>query len=228
VDASLRLLVGITGNNVSLNIDLLRKFSQIRIDAGDKPTSRSFEFCPVAQALQQRQQIAEAACVVWRAYFAASAPTIVKGDAGGWSAWNTLVRQVALWLAREGLTDVLPFGEIGDPAAGMLEDHTGADGSESDAVLLQALKNLSEAKDLGYFTAREAFTWFTEGATKKAGDERDVWESLTEMYGGKSKPLTSQSLGMLLKHRRDRNIGGLKLVGSIGQKATGTWNVVCA
>ena len=73
-------------------------------------------------------------------YFSAGAPDIVKGDAGGFADWNRLCRQPVLWLAQEGLTDCLPWGDIGDPAVSMLADASVNDPElEATADLMRAL-----------------------------------------------------------------------------------------
>jgi hypothetical protein len=224
VTAQIRSLICFSGNNAALDSDLLRRVLQIRIDGGDRPTQRSFSFCPRAKALENRQKIAAAACVIWRAYFHAGMPVITKGDAGGFVEWNRLVRQMVLWLEREGLADALPFGKIADPATSMLADHTEADSERStDAILLRALHELKGADS---FTSRDVYDGYRNGENMREGPHRDLWEALTEIQSGKSKPLTSQNIGMILRHRRDRLLGGLKLISSPG--STAAWKVVAA
>jgi hypothetical protein len=106
ITANVRSLITLTGNNSgSLDADLLRRTVQVRLDGGVNPTHRAYAFNPVTVGLAMRRQIAEAVCTVQRAYFAAGAPDIIAGDAGGFADWNRLCRQVVLWLSQEGYDD---------------------------------------------------------------------------------------------------------------------------
>lgn len=226
VNASVRSLMTLTANNASLESDLQRRTVTVRIDAGAKPTHRAFAFDPVSEALAQRHAIAEAACVVWRAYFNAGAPDIVKGDAGGFADWNRLCRQPVLWLAREGLADALPW-QLGDPAASMLADASASDPElEALSDLLRALNALSD--DVGFW-ARDMLAWF------RAGEHDDGAFAMLRSAVGEILRLrpgeepSTRSLGRLLMNRRDRVVGGLVLRARpvAGENAC-SWRVVQA
>ena len=221
VTARVRSLLTMTANNASIDADLQRRTVQVRIDAGSRPTHRAFDFDPVTAALAQRRRIADAVCTVQRAWFAAGAPTIVRGDAGGFSDWNVLCRQPILWVAREGLTDGLPFGPIGDPAASMLADASASDPDlEATGDLIRALWALTDGKP---FTAGEALQWFS-GAGLHDDDAAGLLRSAVVECAGRQE-VSARALGRVLMYRRDRVIGGLKIVASSGGRVV-TWRVL--
>lgn len=221
VNAQVRSLLTMTSNNASMEADLLRRTVQIRIDAGANPTHRAFAFCPVTAALTQRRRIAEAACTVLRAYFNADASDVVAGDAGGFTDWNRLCRQPVLWLAREGLAEgVLPWPDLGDPAASMLRDPADGDPEiEATGDMVAALWALSEGR---VFTSIEALAWLRAGQGDDGVFGR-LRDAIAECVG--KTELTAASLGRVLAFRRDRVIGGLKLLAR-GSGRTKGWRVV--
>jgi hypothetical protein len=212
VDASIRALVTLTANNASIDADLQRRVMKIRIDSGANPTHRRFSFCPVNVALSDRFKIAEAACVIWRAYFNAGAPRIASDDAGGFTQWSNLCRQPVLWLQREGLADRLGW-QLGDPAASMLADPSQSDPEfESLGELLRAIWALTEG---AAFKASDMLTWFRTGAHDREPDDADevLHHALRDLLGlgGRDEP-NAKTIGRALMNRRERVVGGLQLL----------------
>lgn len=223
VDIAAHFLLTLTGNNASVDADLLRRTVWVRINAGDRPTHRSFEFDPVETALQLRRRIAVAACTLWRGYFEAGAPTVVGCDAGGFSDWNKLCRQPVLWLAREGLADGLPW-ELGDPAASMLSDASATDPDlETLGDLLEALEECSGGHP---FSAIEAQQWARVGCNRGSdrSPEGRVHSALLDLTG--QRDLSSRSLGRALMNRRDRVVGGRCLRAGTKRGGCLLWAVV--
>lgn len=222
VDAAARFLLTMTGNNASLDADMLRRTVRVRIEAGVDPTHKAFDFDPVTEALRQRRCIAEAAGTVWQAYSAAGSPDIVAGDAGGFSDWNRLCRQVVLWLVREGLADGLPW-QLGDPAGSMLADASYSD-PEVDA-LGDLLHSLHEVHAGSPFLAAEVLALYKAGGVGSgeavAGRVRSA---VDDLMGGRQP--TARTLGMMLKNRRDRPARGLKLLeGGTDRDGRKFWSV---
>jgi hypothetical protein len=227
VDASVCSLLTMTSNNSSLDADLQRRTVAVRIDAGANPTHRAFDFDPVSEALAQRHAIAEAACVVWRAYFNAGAPDIVKGDAGGFADWNRLCRQPVHWLAREGLADALPW-QLGDPAASMLADTSASDPELE--VLGDLLRALHALGDEGDFAATGMQTWFRAGEHDSNGAFALLRSAISEILGlRRGDEPSTRSLGRMLMNRRDRVVGGLVLrARKVNSANACSWRVVQA
>jgi hypothetical protein len=216
VDAAVRSLLTLTGNNASIDSDMQRRCVQVRIDGGVAPTHKAFDFDPISEALRLRRSIAEAACVIWRAYYAASAPDVVRGDAGGFADWNRLCRQPVLWLAREGLAGSLPW-PIGDPAASMLADTSTTDPEiEALAEMLRALDELSEGSP---FTAAEAAVWWAVGEHRTNTAHGQFRSAVRDLTG--LREVTGRQLGNTFRNRRERVAGGRRLLA--GNRTEGGW-----
>ena len=223
VEAHVRSFVTLSGNNASIDADLSRRTVQIRIDAGVNPTHRAFAFDPVSVALTQRRRIAAAVCVVLAAYFADGAPDIVAGDAGGFASFNRLCRQPILWLTREGYADALPWPVLGDPSASMLSDpSTGDPELEASGDLLAALWALSEGHD---FSSADALAWHVYGQNDSGSVEGALRSAVIECIG--RGDVSVRTVGRVLMNRRDRVIGGLKLLAR-GAGRVRSWRVVLA
>ena len=228
IDAEANMLITATGNNCSFDADLLRRMVRCRIDGGANPTAKRFAFTPPQAALQDRLKIAEACCVLLAAYWAAGAPQIAKGGCGGFDEWVALCRQPLLWASAQGLTDVLGWGALGDPAGSLLADSSLNDPDiEALGDLLRSLEALSDGR---FFTSKEVQTWYRMGADMPHGDGActGLYESVREMLGSRGNgEVSSKSLGRVLLNRRDRVVHGLRLVASSGGVSR-SWKIVHA
>lgn len=226
VDAVVRSLVTMTANNASLESDLQRRTVAVRIDAGVNPTHRAFAFDPVSVALAERWRIAEAACVVWRAYFSAGAPDVVSGDAGGFADWSRLCRQPMLWLAREELADELPWQLGDDPAGSMLADASTTDPElDTFADYLRAAYALRPEAD---FEARDVETWFRAGDHDRDGPAGALRSAVSEILSLRPgfEP-SARSLGRMMANRRERPYRGLRLLArTVTSTHARLWRVV--
>lgn len=208
IDGECKALMTATANNVSLDADLLRRTVRLRIDSGSKPTERLFRFDPVDVAIRDRVAIAEAVCVLLKAYFNAGAPRIAQDDAGGFGDWVRLCRQPLLWAQREGLTDALGW-TLGDAAGSMMVNAEQLD-PETEALsdLLRASLDLSNGEP---FTAGTLLHWWRQGESAAANDSSaDLREAVSELMPGR-KDMTARTLGRALSNRRDRWAAGLCL-----------------
>lgn len=221
VTPTIRALMTMTGNNASLSADLMRRTVAVRVDAGERPTQREFAFDPVAVALHQRQQIAEAACVIWRAFFNAGAPAAGSGT-GGFDDWAKLCRDPVLWLQRSGLAAGLPW-QLGDPAASLLGDPAEGDPDiEDHGDMLRGLWALSSGS---VFKAVDAVDWWTLGERRGEDAARLFREAVCSMRRGERDAPSAKTLGRIFMNRRDRAVGGLKLLSS-GSASCRAWRVV--
>lgn len=204
-----RIVVLATSNNASLSRDLGRRFPKVRIDTGtEAPQTLRFAFDPVERALTERLAIATAVCTVMAGFFRAGAPVHGEGDAS-YPEWARTVRSCVLWLQTLGLTEEAGIGQVGDPAASILEE-AGADDPDQMA-LGQLLRGLhSVFKDGELFTSSDVLAlWKGNGGGTDAG--ADVAEALGEMLSPGKRDHTANSIGRALGNRRDRITGGLAL-----------------
>jgi hypothetical protein len=119
-----RALVALTGNNLTIAADMVRRVLVARLDAGvDRPELRRFDLDPAAYIRAHRGQMVSAALTVLRAYQVIRATdNYVFGPPaeaafGSFETWDELVRQAVVWIGqpeREGGL-ALPPG-FADPA----------------------------------------------------------------------------------------------------------------
>lgn len=191
------------GNNASLDRDLGRRFIRIRIDSGmEIPQLRTFDFEPEDVALSARYAIARSVLVVVRAFFAAGAPKLGKGDCG-FPEWNRLVRSCVLWLHQTGVAEEAGVGVLGDPACSILEGATTSDPDTDGLKLL--LAGLEQVFGTAPFLAREIKAIYDSPGSSAGG--MLLREGL-EAFLRRNKEATANSIGMVLRNRRDRPAGG--------------------
>lgn len=154
-------------------------------------------------------KIAEAVCTLLMGYFSAGAPRIAQDDAGGFVDWVKLCRQPILWLSQEGLTDLLPWPVVGDPAASLMVRAEQLDPeTQAHADMLRALRALSDGES---FTAREMHGWWRAGEFSDPDSAQALLrEAISEILPGR-KDVSSTALGRTLANRRDRFVGDLCL-----------------
>jgi len=210
------LFLAATGNNAEMGLDLGRRFVRVRIDAGvECPQARSFPFDPIDAAMAERLAIAHGVLVLATAYYAAGAPAIGRGDAGGFSNWNRLVRRPILWLIENGFIEAAGLGGMGDPAACLMEQAASAD-PETVALgsLLHALK---ESFGDATFNSKDVHKLYAQG-------RGEIYDALTGILGWR-KDMSPATIGRTLNHRRDRITSGLVLR-CIGSDRNGSiWTV---
>jgi putative DNA primase/helicase len=104
-------MVIVTGNNVDLRGDVIRRAMPIHLDAEcERPDQRTFARDALAHTFANRGPLIRAALTIVRAYLAAGAPA-VDGlpPYGGFGEWDRLVRRPLVWA---GLPDPLGGAEL--------------------------------------------------------------------------------------------------------------------
>jgi hypothetical protein len=100
-DFEWRRTMFITGNNVHVVGDLVRRTMMCTIDAGvDQPELRKFDFDPVDVILADRCKYIAAAITIAKAWTAAKQPTDVS-LLNGFEDWSRAVRLPLMWLGEE-------------------------------------------------------------------------------------------------------------------------------
>jgi len=199
VDVPTCAIISATGNNLSIDGDLKRRVTMIRLDAKlERPELRSFDGEPhLDRIARTRGPLITAALTIPLAYLSAGAP---KGDApalGGFEDWDRICRQSLRWL---GLADPLE-------ASSQLR----AEDPELEALL--AL--LTAWRDLFAGSAKTAAEVIREGMAGGEGFDSsaptnpELREALLLISNGRQP--TARSLGNWMRRRKDRVVGGLRL-----------------
>jgi len=194
-----RALVLGTGNNASVLGDLNRRVLVATLDAGvERPELRQFKNRPVEDTLNQREELVNAVLTMARA-------RILEGPERGplWSSypdWCWLVRDTLVWL---GMPD--PIEVVQDQVAMDPERQLQLDLMQGwHAVLGDSL--ISTAEVLKRVEGINGF----ETANTAVSDAEMLTDSLRSI--GRGKMPDAKTLGYWLRSKRDRPIGGLKIV----------------
>lgn len=202
-----RAIILLTGNNLSLAGDMPRRVLLCRINPNtDRPFAREFDLNPAAYTMAHRQDMVAAALILVRGYLTSGAAR-APGRMASFEQWDDFVRQTVAWIDRE----VAP-GQFGDP----MEAVTNAQEADPEQDALSALLGGIRAKWPGeWVTARNLVE-----VVKKANDpntaayltdeEKDIVEALNDL--APRAGMSSRSLGRVLHFRRDRIVGGMRLV----------------
>jgi hypothetical protein len=200
-DGCYRSLFLATGNNASLDHDLSRRFVIIRIDTKEeRPHAVMHKFDPIQEALTRRVDVLRGALTLVKGWTAAGKPDL-RVHGCDFDQWSALVRCVVLWIKREGFSEEVGFGDLDDPARRIIED-AGADDPEVEGLglLLRGLMALTKGC---VFTASDVLTAYQ-------GGDKLIAEGLGAILPP-GRPPTSQTVGYVLKNRRDRIVGGMTL-----------------
>jgi hypothetical protein len=216
-----RLMVCATGNNATLGSDLHRRFVCCRIDTGvERPTDISHCFEPAQLARDSRMQIAAAVLTVLRAYRQAAPVALVGGS--DFNEWSALVREPIVWLQQQGYAVEAGIGELTDPAKAFGGGEANSDPAQEG--LVQLLTGLSTyAKLPKKFSANDVFKAFQAGESRPLTSEALIREGVENLSNGRT--VTARSVGFVLKNRRDRRAGNMRLR-SMGKNSFGAlWQV---
>ena len=205
-----RLLTIFTGNNFTPSGELPRRVLTCRLDArSERPYTRQFGFNPTDICMAHRQAMVAAGLTLLRGYASAGQP-IAAATLGSFGQWDRLVRQAVLWIER----NVAPHsGFFGDPVQSIL------DRAAADPV------------DEAHFSLMESWLKIFRDRAMTARDLLDVWKK-TRLYGSSPSEheqqladaldefktgieLSVKSVGRVLLFRRDRIVGGLRIVRSL-------------
>lgn len=198
VDVPTCTILAATGNNLSIQGDLKRRVSMIRMDAKlERPELRAFSGEPhLDKILRLRGELIRAALTIPMAYLAAGAPAVNASPLGGFEEWSRFVRQPLIWL---GFSDPLD-------ASSMLRDQ------DPDLETTRALLTSWHGVFAG--DAVSASDLVGRGmALAEMNPAEAAYPELREallMASGGRQP-TSQRLGYWLRAHKDRIVDGMRI-----------------
>ena len=215
-----RLLTIFTGNNFTPTGELPRRVLTSRLDAqSERPYTRNFSFNPTDECIAHRQELVTAALTLLAGFVAAGRPRSAPA-LGSFEEWDILVRQPVLWVGKT----VVPSGILGDPVQSILEHADSDPVDEAHLALMQAWLKCYGNQAV---TSRDLLNTHNE-ARKFNGFptpyEIQLADALDEFKTGHE--LTAKSIGRILTFRRDRIVGGFRIVRSLGTTdGKWTWRV---
>ena len=208
VEGENRILVAITGNNLSIIGDMVRRTLIIRIDPQIEASAvwkREFPFDPLDYVIRNRQHLVAAALTVLQGYVAAGMQKSGQGSLASFEEWDKLVRQTVIWLNHQG------HGEFCDPISRLTES------ANNDPDYLK-LSSLTKA-------------WYEKFGdspltVKELVDSSDLRTFINEVAADKSGYPNTRIFGGYLRQRQDRIVDNLKIVREKGRSNTARWRVI--
>lgn len=200
-----RLLMAITGNNLTLDGDMVRRVLVARIDPRtDLPHERGFDHDPLQYVVAHRMELVAAALTVLRGWLTSGAKP-PSGRIASFEDWNDWVRCAVYWVGQE----VAPerFSDPLDAITRALENDPDLDALSE---LLSALEaNFGPAE----FTSQEVMSKIARykdpSMARLRNDEDDAFRLYEALITLNPKAvLTTASLGRTLGFRKDRMVNG--------------------
>lgn len=208
VEGENRMLVAITGNNLSIIGDMVRRTIIIRIDPQIEASAvwkREFPFDPLDYVVRNRQRLVAAALTILQGFVVTGMPKGGPGKLASFEEWDSLVRQSVIWLAAQG------HGDFCDPISRLTESAN----NDPDYLKLSSLTKAWHAKYSDHpLTVKELV------------DSSDLRLSINEIASDKSGFLNTKVFGGYLRQRQDRIVDGLKIVREKGRSNTARWRVI--
>jgi len=219
-----RVLVMITGNNLLLAGDMVRRVLVSRIDPQtDMPHAREFDLDPLEYVIAHRQQLVCAALTLMRGCLASDSKP-PEGSMASFEDWNDLVRNTVVWVEQN-----LALGDWADPMDAITRGLANDPESETLSELLAALEENFGNDSFSSQEVMQRIAKFSDparrGISSSDTPEFRLYEALITLNERAVK--TTASLGKTLKFRKDRRVDGRALRQSHDAHAkTSRWRVV--
>lgn len=191
-----------TGNNLTLQGDLVRRILVCRIDPRmDQPFKRSFDLDPLVHLREHRVELIAAALTVLRGYLSSNAARPI-GRMASFEAWSDLVRNAVCWIAGD-----IGKGSFTDPMAAVSRALEHDPDLELHGDLLVALRERYGERE---FLAAEIYQSVRqEPGVVGSGSAHALWEALVAINDQTTR--SASTIGKALSYRKDRVAGGLVL-----------------
>ena len=214
-----RILMLLTGNNLTLKGDMARRVLVARIDPDtERPFARSFDLDPYLYCLANRQKLISCALILIRFYMSAKVKPPGIGRTASFEDWDDMVRQTVIYLNQT----IAPnqFGDVMDKmVANQLEDPE----QESFRDLLVAWKELFGSRAV---TAAEVLQEISSAGYQYVSTDSPRFhlrQAILELNPNfKDSP---KSLGSVLRYRKGRIVEGMKLTSPGLSHGTVLWGV---
>lgn len=207
-----RALLLVTGNNIAIRADTVRRVLVVRIDPKiETPYTRAFEFDPLQRVRANRLELVTAGLTILRAYVQAGSPRMAAGNTASFEDWDRLVRQAVCWIAAEQAE--IP---LADP---ILTIATNAARDDTRGLLRALLQAWAAAFGEQRVTAAQVLEH------RDAGSVDGLAEALDAIEAEAPGVLSPRRLGKYLARHRDELAGGLRLEGLPDRDGVVRWRV---
>ncbi len=192
-----RMMVILTGNNLTLQGEMPRRILVCRIDPRtDKPFARSFDLDPYVYCRTNRLNMITAALTLIRAFLTHGCETNIAGRLASFEDWDSWVRRAVIFAneLKPGM-----FGDVMD----VIQANQSVDPDQ------EALSSLLASWEEEFGTKAVTVSELLAGASViHAGSKIKFFESLEELTNIKRHQLTPKSVGRYLSNRKGRIANG--------------------
>jgi len=205
IEASLRPVWAMTGNNVQLKGDLGRRVVPIGLDPGvEHPEDRVFKRRDLLEyARAERPRLVSAALTVLRAYVVAGRPSHGKPAKGSFESWDALIRGAIVWASGHD-----PLGAIE-----RVREQSDTDLEDLRALLIAWRSTYGDSPVTAADVASRMIT-------------TDALASAIAAFAPPAGRLDARGLGYVLRAKQGRVVGGLVLRNAGHTKRGVEWRVV--
>ena len=201
----------VTGNNVRLRDDVIRRINNVRLEPDcEFPEKRTGFACADLEqwVTQNRPRLLAAALTILRAYIVAGRPDVPMQPLGSYRAWLRWVCAPIVWCGLRDPTESRQELEGQDPEReGLLLTFTG----------LHEHRDMLTSSDIVKLMRDEQF-----GSSPVMCKVREGLEALNRT----GKTLDAQRVGYILRRYNGKIVGGLKLQSVLDRKELARWEVV--
>ena len=208
IEADNRILVLITGNNLSLAGDIVRRMLTIRIDPqleASEVWKREFAIDPLDYIIRNRQQLVASVLTILSGYKNAGRPKVALGSLASFEQWDEAVRQPLVWLSQQGI------GGLCDPTIRLSE----AAATDPDTLRLTSLAQIWHRK---YGSAPQQLNGIAISS-----DFEDILKEIATDRQGK---VNTKIIAAYLRHRVGKIVDGFRFERVHGRSHTSLWRVV--
>lgn len=206
----------LTGNNIRIHKDLIRRVLVCRLDTGEeRPYTREFSFCPMGYIKANRLKMIEYALTIISGTF--QAKQNIKPPLGSFNEWDRLVRQPILKVCEIIDSNKIAHLELGDPIDAIIN---GTSYDPETATIELLLKGLHHRFGAEYKTPREIFDLYSRRYSLNIQNDA-LFDALEIINDDMSGNLTARKLGVWLLNRKDRISNNMKLVSKKDNRTSG-------
>jgi hypothetical protein len=214
-----RMLLILTGNNLSLEGEMPRRVLVARIDPEtDRPFAREFDLDPFAVCRAERQTMLAAALVLIRAYLTNCEGPMATGKLASFEQWDAWVRQTVLYAEK-----LMP-GQFGDVMDVVKANQACDPEQELLGMLLVAWRRNFGNEFKSAHEVMAVINSHFHDLTKP--DAEGAADALKSALGDMSRGVvTVRGIGKMLGYRAGRIVDGLRLVKKIDRTKLALWAV---
>ena len=212
----------LTGNNLRIHKDLMRRVLVCRLDTGlEKPYTKHYSFCPLGMIKADRMQFVRHALIIIKGCLAKDLPE-PESNLGSFEEWDYLVRRSILIICKLAKSNPHYVDiNLSDPIEELLNSAGHDPETSTIDLLLRGMSGLYQQQaqaPRAIYENIHGFNYCNDTKNEYREMIKEALETINDDMGGK---LTPRRFGGWLINRKDRVIGATKLVGVKDTKSQG-------